>query len=63
MTLQQLALFVAGGLAWDAIVQAAMMASKSEVKLFGFKFTHKINKTLAVTNLIIALLLLWYALT
>jgi len=62
VTLQQVALFLAGGLAWDVVLHLAMIASKTEIKMFGIKFTHKVNQLLAITNTIIVLLLLWYAL-
>ncbi|HIK00243.1 TPA: hypothetical protein H1016_01750 [archaeon] len=62
MTLNEIALFLAGGFTWDVVLHLALAASRTKVKMFGITFTGGHNKTLAITNAIIAVLLLWYAL-
>lgn len=60
--LNEIALFVAGGFAWDAVLHLAMVIKGTEIEMFGIHFTPNLNKVLAVTNTIIAILLLWFAL-
>ena len=61
MTLQQIALFIAGGFAWDVGLHLLLAVSGTEMKMFGITLTRKLNSVLAVTNIIITALLLLYA--
>jgi len=63
MPFKEIAIFLAGFFACDVLAHLYYWSSGIEMKMFGIRFTRKVNAILAVTNTVITAILLWYAFT
>ena len=64
MAIAEIAKFLAGAFAWDAILHIGLFMSKSEPKFFGMKFTNSMNKVMAVGAFLLFILFAyigWFA--
>ncbi len=59
MAIAEIAKFLAGAVVWDFILHLGLLASKSEPKWLGIKWTASMNKTAVVVTAILSIVLIY----